>query len=69
MLAHVIGWSPTAICSCQVACSLVECYHKCVNACDMNSLPPDMVASCADILKKVWEGNRRCGARALARTP
>ena len=37
----------------QVACSLVECFQRCINACDMNAMPDNMVFDCSTMLKKV----------------
>jgi len=58
MLRHLIAHLLDAIkaeSDVEVACSLVECYSRCLNACDANLLPDDMVARCADLLKKVFD--------------
>eukprot|EP00667_Euglena_gracilis_P001769 EG_transcript_1769 len=62
MLRHFIAHLLEAIkqeSDVDVACSLVECLQKCVLACDTNSLPDDVVAKCADILKKVFDESFR----------
>jgi len=42
-----------------VACEVVEAFHRCIGVCDANSLPDDLVAKCADILKKVFDESLR----------
>uniref|UniRef100_A0A7S4LGY4 C2H2-type domain-containing protein n=1 Tax=Eutreptiella gymnastica TaxID=73025 RepID=A0A7S4LGY4_9EUGL len=43
----------------EVACSLVECFQRCINACDMNAMPDNMVFDCSTMLKKVFDESLR----------